>query len=145
LFTANLRLESVSIFKGGREKFIIPIKTPAPGNHVLWLELSLLGALTEMNGGRRKDTSLDLRGSSADLEAIVAEVRVVGPVEELHTMLNSSPTLLGKSDGELNHVGRLSVRELGVVALVVVNDKDVQGHVDWALADLLGHPDDRKS
>jgi hypothetical protein len=144
LFIANLRLKSVSIFRGDGKWFVIPIQTPATSNHVLRLKLGLLGALAEMHSGRRKDASLDLGRSSANLEAIVAQVGVISPVEELHTPLDSSEAFLGKSDGELDHLSRLRVRELGVVALVLVDDEDIQGHVDWAPADLLGHPNNRK-
>jgi hypothetical protein len=145
LFTANLRLESVSIFRGGGKRTSIPIKTPTSGNHVLRLKLSLLGALTEVYSRGRKDASLDLGSGGANLEAIVAQIWILGPVEELHTLLNSSPALLGKSDGKLDHLRGLGIRELGIVALVLVDDEDIQGHVNWALTDLLGHPHNRKA
>jgi hypothetical protein len=75
----------------------------------------------------------------------MAQVGVVGPVQEAHTMLDSSPSILGQSDRELNHVGSLRVRQLGIVALVGVDLEDVDGHVHRTLTDLLGHTDDRYS
>jgi hypothetical protein len=75
----------------------------------------------------------------------VAQVWVIGPVEKADTLLDSSPSILGKSDGELDHVGGLRVRQLGVVALVGVDLENVDGHVDRPLANLLGHLDDRYS
>jgi hypothetical protein len=67
------------------------------------------------------------------------------PIEKTHALLNSGPTLLRKSDGELDHVGRLGIAELGVVTLVGIDLQDVDRHVDSLLANLLGHLANRYS
>jgi hypothetical protein len=98
-----------------------------------------------VNSRRRKDTSLDLGGVRIDLEAVMAEIRVVLPVEQADTSHDSTPALLGESDGKFDHVGGLSVRQLGVVPLVGIDLEDVHRQVDRLFADLLGHLDDRYS
>lgn len=67
------------------------------------------------------------------------------PIQKSDSGLNSGPALLWKGDGKLDHVGRLGIAELGVVALISIDLQDVDRHIDSLLADLLGHLDYRQT
>ena len=71
----------------------------------------------------------------------MAEIGIRLPIEKSNAGLNSSPTLLGKGDSELDHVGRLRVAQLGGISLVSIDLQDVDRHIDRLLADLLSHLD----
>jgi hypothetical protein len=71
----------------------------------------------------------------------MTKIGIILPIEQTDTLLNSSPALLGKGDGELDHVGRLGVAQLGGVSLISIDLQDVDRHVDRLLTDLLSHSD----
>jgi hypothetical protein len=98
--------------------------------------------LAEVYSRGRKDASLDLRWGEVDLKAIVAKVRIIGPVEKFDALLHGRPALLGKRDSKLDHLGGLNIGELGVVALVLVDLEDVHRHIHRLATNLLGHLDD---
>jgi hypothetical protein len=75
----------------------------------------------------------------------MAEIGIMLPVEKAHALLNRSPAFLGEGDCELDHVGRLGIAQLGVVALIRIDLQNVDRHVDRLLADHLGHLDHRDS
>ncbi|KAF5846901.1 hypothetical protein GGP41_003206 [Bipolaris sorokiniana] len=75
------------------------------------------------------------------LDHIMAEVGVVGPIEETNSMLNRYPAILGEGNSKLDHVRCLRVTELCVVTLISVNLEDVNRHIDSLTANLLRHPD----
>ena len=98
-----------------------------------------------MHNWGREDASLDLGRVGVDHKPVVLHVGVFLPVEETNALLNGCPALLGESDGKLDHVGGLNVRQLDVVALVGIDLQDVHRQTDVLAADLLGHLDDRQS
>jgi len=118
------------------------IQAPSTSDHIRSLDRRLLGTGTEVDSRGRQDAGCDLGRAGVDLKVVVTEIGIARPIEEADSLLNSRPALLGEGNCELDHLGRLSVAQLGVVALVGIDLEDIDGHVDVTVANLLGHPDD---
>ena len=116
---------------------LLAIKTPAALNQIPLLNSRVT---TEGQLWLRKFASLNSGGLSRNLNPIMLKIPILSPIEHLDALLNCSPALLRKSHGKFDHVGSLTVAELRVVTLVVLDLQHIERQMNGLASNLFGHP-----